>query len=158
MKNILFVCTGNTCRSSMAEALLKKEALERKLELRIKSAGTASFQGSAASRNAMLAVGQLGLDLSQHRSQQVSRELIREAELILTMTHGHKQQLLHSFPHAKGKIFTLAEFASEEGLQNISDPFGGDLNSYIECRNEIHMHIRKLLHKLDSRRKGENKR
>lgn len=151
MKNILFVCTGNTCRSSMAEALLRHFVTEYAgLELMVKSAGTAAFGSQEASKNAILALRELGIDLSSHRSQPVSKELIEEADLVLTMTRSHKQQLLAFKPDAQNRIFTLAEFTSKDLGKNISDPFGGDLDIYIECRNEIIFHIRKLLNMIDS--------
>lgn len=156
MKKILFVCTGNTCRSSMAEALLRHYAAEcPELDIIIKSAGTAAFGNQSASRNAVLALQELGIDLTSHSSRQVTDELIEEADLVLTMTNSHKQQLLAFKPKAADKIFTLAEYASEDS-GNVADPFGGDLDDYIQCRDEIISHIQKLLHKLDSqRKKGE---
>ena len=151
MKNILFVCTGNTCRSSMAEALLRHYVKEHPaLELNIKSAGTAVFQSQRASSNAIEALRELDIDLSCHRSQPLTEALIDEADLILTMTGSHKEQVLYFKPDAKNKTFTLAEFTSRDAAKNISDPFGGNLTVYTQCRDEILEHIRKLLHILDS--------
>lgn len=151
MRNILFVCTGNTCRSSMAEALLRHFAEENTaLELSIKSAGTAAFNNQTASQNAILALQELGIDLNYHRSQVVTVALVDEADWILTMTNAHKQQLLVLKPNASNKVFTLSEFTFQNISSNISDPFGGNLATYIECRNEITEYIKKLLCILDS--------
>jgi len=151
MKKILFVCTGNTCRSSMAEALLKHFASEKKqLELEVRSAGTAAYGSQSASRNAIMALRELDIDLTAHKAQGVTAELLDEADLVLTMTKAHKQQLLAFMPAAANKIFTLAEFASKDMDKNISDPFGGNLDVYIECRNEIIYYVKKLIQILDS--------
>lgn len=135
----------------MAEALLRNFAAENSsLELSIKSAGTAAFGNQTASRNAILALRELGIDLTRHRSQVVTAALIDEADLVLTMTNSHKNQVLALKPNASKKVFTLSEFTFQDITRNISDPFGGNLDTYIECRNEITEYIKKLLCILDS--------
>ncbi|NLW24132.1 MAG: protein tyrosine phosphatase [Clostridia bacterium] len=113
---ILFVCSGNTCRSPMAEGIALKIISENKEkfgELTVASAGLQAFPGSKASENALRVTAAEGINLENFRSRPVDERLVNEADLILTMTHSHKQQLLNYFPQAKGKVFLLKEYISD---------------------------------------------
>lgn len=148
---ILFVCTGNTCRSSMAEAianhLVKQNALADKFAF--KSAGTGAWDGCPASPNALEAVKDYGIDLSLHQAKKVNSNLIREADLILTMTQGHKAQLAAAFPGSRDKLYTLYEYLGDK-FRNVDDPIGGSLAVYKACAAELKQAIEELLIKLQA--------
>ncbi|MGE4215027.1 MAG: low molecular weight protein arginine phosphatase [Anaerotignaceae bacterium] len=136
--NILFVCTGNTCRSPMAEAVAK--SIFPKDEYNIMSAGLSVIENQSASENAVLAAENLGLDLKGHRAKQITPNLIKEADIVLTMTAGHKQAIANNCNSMATPVFTLAEYAGH-GNEDVMDPYGCDLEIYEKCILKLKQYI-----------------
>ena len=134
IQRVLFVCTGNICRSPLAASLLERALRERGLEVEVTSAGTGAWDGAPASEGAYLVGLERGLDLSSHRARLLSRELVDEADLILTMARHHRARVDEL--GGEGKVFVLGEYAGKGG-DEVSDPFGGDLAVYRETAQEL---------------------
>ena len=130
MKTILFVCTGNTCRSPMAECYFKH--LTRGKDIKVRSAGIASIYGLPASPSAVRIMARYNQDLSSHQSQRVDRSLIEKSDMIIVMTEAHRDHLLEEWPFAQNKIFLLREFTKNPNPEkmDIDDPMGGSEDYY----------------------------
>jgi glycine hydroxymethyltransferase len=146
MKTILFICTGNICRSPMAEALFRR-AVKGRGEFRAVSAGIGAMAGQPPSAHSVRAMRELGEDISAQRSQMLSAELVRSADLILGMTHSHADTVALLYPPAAEKTFLLREFDEtlEPYEKDISDPIGCSYDVYVDSRDQIEQGIAALL-------------
>jgi protein-tyrosine-phosphatase len=124
---VLVVCSGNTCRSPMAGALLQHLWTGNE-QLTVLTAGTATVDGLPATSHAITTMAERGIDLGAHRSQPVTERLVREADLILTMTASHRDTLRRQWPSMAEKVQTLAEYSGKHA--DVPDPFGGPLDEY----------------------------
>jgi protein-tyrosine-phosphatase len=149
---VLFVCTGNTCRSSMAEGIAREYLLKKGLTdiQLIFSAGISAFPGSPASTNAVEVMGENKIDISSHGASQLDKGTVEKADIILTMTTTHKAAIIRDFKDVKAKTFTLKEYTSNQ-QGDISDPFGGDLNIYRSCAEELFKLVPLALDKISNR-------
>ncbi len=138
MKKVMFVCTGNTCRSPMAEVIAKK-LWQDKAE--VISRGFCKG-GEPMSENSAMALKDSGFEVTGHFSAPVTMEELLKCDLVLTMSNSHKEAILNACPEIGNKVFTLGEYSGEEG--DIPDPFMQDIQVYKACCNKIYNCIKNI--------------
>jgi len=140
--NISFICTGNTCRSPMAEGLMRKLLQDAgRTDITVRSAGAAAFPGDCASENAILAAAKLGADISAHRSSRLSAQLLDTTDLAVCMTAQHQAAVLQYAPNAKTTVLG----------GGIPDPYGQDLDAYRACAAAILRGVEALYHEINEK-------
>lgn len=135
MVRILFVCTGNTCRSPMAEAILKGKQLP---EVEVKSAGTHAIDRAQISQHSLDVINENAL-VAPQQATLLTDEQVDWATHIITMTTAHKLFIINSFPQANKKTFSINEFTGEGG--DVTDPFGRSKEFYEKTYNDLNNHL-----------------
>lgn len=143
--NILFVCTGNTCRSPIAEAILKSKQVEN---MNVRSAGIYATPNAEMSVNAKQVLDEANIT-HQHRATPLSSVEMNWADLILTMTTSHRDHIIATFPYEEQKVFTLKEFVSTTEFQDVVDPYGGNKIVYEQTFLELNALIERLVQKIE---------
>src|SRR6266496_1796899 len=145
MKTILFVCTGNVCRSPMAEGLFR-HAVNARNDYRVLSAGLGAMGGQPPSPYAVQAMKEIGIDISHQRSRMLTADLVYQADYIFGMTHSHVDTVTLLYPQAAEKTFLLREFDDtlDTFEKDISDPISGSYEVYLNCRDQIEQGIASL--------------
>ncbi len=139
-KLLVFVCTGNTCRSPMAEALAREFMPD---DWEVSSAGLHAAIGNPPTAEAVLAASELGADISGHKVRSMTDALAFSATLLVSMTAAHASELRRRFPFAAHKVHILGEYGPKP-VRDIPDPFGGTLADYRQCLRTIQVCLRGL--------------
>jgi protein-tyrosine-phosphatase len=152
MMRVLFICTGNTCRSPLSAAIARRGAEQRGLtDLDARSAGTSAWDDQPASDGALLVGMERQLDLGGHRARQLTREMVDEADLILVMGPHHLERV--EALGGGGKAYLLTEYASHGSASHaVLDPFGGDLEAYRATIDELEEEIGRAMNRLAAER------
>ena len=145
---LLFVCTANICRSPMAEELARLYAETRGWHVEARSAGTHARDGDEAAPNSQKAIREVGGDLTSHRSQSVTDDLVAWADRILVMELRHAQFVREGWPGADEKLQMLGTFG---GIMEIGDPYGSWIYRYRSSRDEIRRCVENLLDRMPPR-------
>lgn len=151
MIHVIFICTGNICRSAMADGYLKYRVKELGLSEKIKvtSAGTHAIKGDRSPINAIKAIEKYGVDISNHSASILDKHELMSADYILVMTNLHKQNILNRFPELNGKVKLLKEYAESNGYMEIDDPWGFDIDIYESVAKEIVECIEQFIQKIN---------
>ncbi len=148
--HLLFVCTGNTCRSPIAEFLTKTKTAALGLDWEIHSAGLFAIPGYRMSSGSQRALLRRKIEADGHESTPLTESLVRQADYIFTMTEAQRQGLVSKFQFSADKVFTIGAFAEDgiEGAHDVVDPFGSSDESYESCAAMLEKHIDSLIAKL----------
>lgn len=150
---IMFICTGNICRSAMAEKMLEKKLLDEGITgIEVTSSGIYAQNGDVPTYEAREVMNEYGIDIKNHRATNIQNSDIKEMDLILCATLSHKIAVLDIYPELEGKVFTMKEYVGYDrefhDKINIKDPWGYDIETYRSCVAEIEECIELLINKI----------
>jgi protein-tyrosine phosphatase len=149
VKTVLFVCTANVCRSPMAAAIFNALAEDRHLHFRAQSAGVAALENEPMAPNARAVLEEVGIPAGDHRARQINESMLREADVVLTLSPQHMAQLRKHYGNLSHKVHTLPEYTSgTPGDDGISDPYGHAMTAYRASLYQLVGHIDSLVETL----------
>lgn len=146
---IMFICTGNICRSAMAHAMLEKIAKEQNKNVQAYSCGIYAENGDIPTNEAIETMNEYGINLRNHRATNIRSSNIKDMDVILCATTSHKNSVINMYPELKEKVFTIKEYAGyPQNDLDIKDPWGYGIEVYKSCAKEIKECLNKIIEKL----------
>lgn len=147
---IMFICTGNICRSAMAHAMLEQKVKSQNKKIEVYSCGIFAYNGDRPTEEAISVLNTIyNVDLTSHKATNIENSPIREMDVVLCATTSHKNNVLNKYPELKGKVFTIKEYAGyPTNNLDINDPWGCSYETYKKCAKEIDECINKIIEKM----------
>lgn len=150
MKKIVFICTGNICRSPMGHHYMQKRVIDKNIcnNYLIDSCGTYASTGDRATKNAIEAMKKYDVNMQNHRAKHITEIDLNKYDLIVCLTQNHKTHIALLYPSIQDRVFTLKEYVNpESGYKDIDDPWGLSMQVYEQCASEIVEYVDKLIEK-----------